>query len=82
MNSGWQDIATAPLGRYVTSAVKTKDGDRERVDFKPDWIWSYRASDRHMTQTYWLPKEDRWNGYTKEQAPTHWHVFKPEPPNA
>ena len=80
VNNGWKPIDTAPRGRFVTSTFNTSKGERERVDFKPEWIWSFRRSDGHMTPTYWLPKEERWNGYNKDMPPTHWHEYKPEPP--
>lgn len=70
----WKSIDTAPKGEYYT----VKNGKGERTIHKPVWVHTWRK-DGHRTISYFMPHEQRWNGYTKDAPPDMWHPY-PEPP--
>lgn len=53
-------------------------GTWDKHIFKPDWILVMGGKNRssemvNTTYSYWIPKEERWNGYAKDHPPK-WFV--------
>lgn len=68
----WKTIDMAPKG--TTKKLKVKD---KMVDvFEPQWIWA--AGSGLVSRSQWLPKENRWEAFTAENPPTHWHPYMPK----
>ena len=77
MQAAWRPIRTAPTGS--TRTVEGAKGKREI--FVPDWVWTCRTSDGHVTKSHWLPDENRWNGWTAGAGPDLWQqIVVPPPP--
>ena len=75
MKADWKDISTAPKGHYEQK--KTSKG---MADIHiPEKVMTGRIGDPDTRPSYYIPHEDRWNGYTKESPPTHWD-YMPDGP--
>ena len=68
MQADWKDIGTAPRGRFETRNT----GKGETQVHIPQKVMTGRVGDPDTRPSYYIPSEDRWNGYTKEAGPTHW----------
>lgn len=65
MATAWQDISLAPRGRC--KPVPTVKGSRQM--FVEDWVWVCRTRDKHVSKSYWIPDEGRWDGYKAGDGP-------------
>jgi hypothetical protein len=77
MRLTWRPIDTAPRGH-----TETRPGPKgERHIHIAEWIYTGRKADGHVTKSCWLPKEERWNGWTAEGGPDLWQpIILPEVP--
>ena len=74
-DNGWLPIESAPRGTYRETPMAN---GKMRRDFVPQWIDTWKPGGV-VIRTYWLPDAERWNGYSKDYPPTHWHPT-PLPP--
>jgi hypothetical protein len=80
MKAAWKPIDTAPRGTTRTIQAG-KDGKGARDVFEPKWVWTGRTSDKHVTKSHWIPKEERWAGYTCWAGPdVYQDIVTPEIP--
>lgn len=73
------DMDAAPKGKTETIRVPWNKKTVERKVFTPHWVLTATPTCGKVIMSHWLPKENRWNGYTKENPPLAW-MEKPKHP--
>ena len=74
------DTNSAPKGSTKTVEFDTSKGKRQKKVFEPDWVLTASPTCRKVIHSHWIPKEKRWNGYTKDAPPIAW-MYKPDHPH-
>ena len=68
-------------GVFIERIIETKKGNKTIKKFKANYIWA-AGSCGVVTKSNWLPKEERWNCFTKDVPPIAWQKFEtPEHPD-
>lgn len=69
------DLSQAPKGSHTPVDIKYPDGSvRVRENFNQVLVWTASKCGK-VILSYYLPKEDRWNLYTKGSPPIAWQEF-------
>lgn len=72
------DISKAPKGKMVTRQVTTKDGVRNYEEYETDHVIAASSCGK-VTRSYWIPKEDRWCMFMKDNPPIAWMPWPEHP---
>lgn len=77
---GWNfNMDEAPKGRYRTVTRNMKGQDIETQVFVPEPIFAAASDGETVTISKWMPKEERWNMFTKDTPPIAWMPFPKHP---
>ncbi|PKR55441.1 hypothetical protein [Thalassospira marina] len=69
MTPDWKDISSAPLGSYRIQRAGKNGTCKFHI---PEMVMTGRVGEKETRPSYYIPDQDRWNFYTKENGPTHW----------
>jgi len=73
--TNWRtDMDAAPKGKTVRQVVPTTKGDRELDEFVPDLVILMSECGK-VIKSYWLPKENRWAGFSEKSRPLAWQPW-------
>ena len=72
------DMSAAPKGKTVSSAQRIGDKDVEVERFVSDLIIA-AGSEGVVTVSKWIPKEERWNMFSKSAPPVAWMPWPSHP---
>ncbi|RVQ10031.1 hypothetical protein [Sinorhizobium meliloti] len=80
---GWNfDISAAPRGRTITVTETDKDGKlRERQEFRHDHVILASKCGK-VSRSYWIPDEQRWCMFSKNEEPKAWQHWPEWPEDA
>lgn len=69
------DLTQAPVGTNRTVEKKFPDGStRKHEIFEAAQVWAASKCGK-VTLSYYIPKEKRWNMFTKDVPPIAWQPF-------
>ena len=68
------DMDAAPKGKTVTERVTTKYGVKTIDVFHQDDVL-LMSECKKVIKSYWLPKENRWAGFSEKSRPLAWQAW-------
>lgn len=78
--SAWNfDMSEAPKGHTETRSFSIKDREVSKDVHVPALIIAADPDSDVVTVSRWIPKEGRWNMFTKDRPPLAWQPWPAHP---